>query len=112
MARPSPTGPIFSAVLALTFTWSIDRASSFALAHRWNVRRHLGRLRDDGGVHIGDGPPAHTHTVSRLGQEQRGVGAAKGGVGVGEMPSDVAQGGRSQQGVRDGVQQGIGIRMP
>jgi hypothetical protein len=50
IARPSPTGPSFSAVLALTLT-AVDlqaQQRGDALTHGRDVRRQPGRLGDDG----------------------------------------------------------------
>ena len=58
IARPSPTGPSFSAVLAFTLTWpGCDRQGlRDARAHGLDVRRQLRRLRDHGAVDVADLP--------------------------------------------------------
>lgn len=110
MARPSPTGPIFSAVLAFTLICSGAMPSTSARrAHGRDVRGHLGRLGNDGAVQIADLPAGLAHAPVGLGQQHHGVRALELGRGVGEELADIAQRGRTQQGVGDGMRQGVGV---
>ena len=82
-----------------------------ALAHGRDVRTQLGRLRDHGAVDVADLEAGLAHAARDLGQQHQRVRAFETRVGVGEMAPDVAQRGRTQQRVGDGVQQHVGIRM-
>ncbi len=82
-----------------------------ALADGVAIRRELGRLRDHGAVHIADRPALRQHALARLPQQFARICALVARVCIGEMLADVAQPGRAQQSVGDGVQQHVGIGM-
>lgn len=73
--------------------------------------RQARRLGDHGAVHVDELPACGLHGAQGFGQQHGRIGAFELGVGVGEMAANVAQAGRAQQCVGDGVQQGVGIRM-
>ena len=113
IASPRPTGPIFSAVFALTLTWSSATASASAsrCAHRRQVRREFRRLRDDGGVDIADLPAGAADPARRFGEQRDRIGALEALVGIGEMLADIAKRGGTEQRIGDRMTQRIGVGM-
>ena len=79
--------------------------------HPRDVRRHLRRLRDDGGIDVADAPAALLQLLGDAAQQDAAVDAGKRRVGVREMAADVAQPRRAQQRVADRVQQHVGVGM-
>ena len=75
------------------------------------MRHELGCLGDHRAVHIANLKSFGPHAPRRLGQQHTRVGALERQVGVGKMRANVAQRRSAQQGVGDGVQQHIGVRV-
>ena len=75
------------------------------------MRGQLGFLGDDGAVNIAKLPALRTHTACRLLQQHEGVCAFEFHRRVGEMTPDVAQACGPQNGIGNGVQQHVSIRM-
>ena len=76
------------------------------------MRLQLRCLCYDDSVHVADGKPCRADKPSRLGQEFPAVCARIVWVGIGKMLPDVAKRRRSEEGVGNGVQQHIRIRVP
>ena len=74
--------------------------------------RQFGGLGNDGAVYIADGIAFGAYPTRHFAQQCRRVRAFELCVGVREMAANIAQRGRTQQGISNGVQQSIGVRMP
>ena len=110
---PRPVKPMPSLVVNLTFTSSGARPTASA---RWRasvpVRAEPGLLADHRGVEVANGPAVLAEEAADLGQQLDRVGVAPALVAVGVVLADVAQAGRAQQGVDDGVGEGVRVRAP
>ena len=82
-----------------------------AFAHGLAMRLHLGLFADQSDVHIDDAPAARRHALSRVNQEAVRRGALPLRIAGREMVADVAVGDRAKNGVGQGVQARIGVRM-
>src|SRR5579872_4068519 len=71
----------------------------------------LGTLEDHGGIHVDDLEPSGFRQLSGVAEEDETVAAFPTRVGVGEMHSDIAQCGRAQNGIGDGVRQHVRVRV-
>ena len=80
-------------------------------AHGGDVRRQLRRLRDDRGIHVPWFKARLTQDTAHLPQKGQAVCALITRVAVREMPAYVAQCRRPQQGIHDGVDQNVRIRV-
>ena len=76
------------------------------------MRRQAWRLGDHGAVYIGDLPALRAYGLRRTGKQHARISALPTRIGVGKMATDVAQRRGAEQGIGDGVQQHIGIRVP
>ena len=63
------------------------------------MRRHLRRLGDDGGIHIGYLPTFSLHQSKRMAQQRPAISAFELGIGIGEVLTNVAQGSGAKQGI-------------
>ena len=79
--------------------------------HLRDVRRHLRRLGNEGGIHVADAPAGFAHQMQGLAQQDAAVDVLVLRLGVGEMAPDVAQRRRPQQRIANGMQQHIRIGM-
>ena len=73
------------------------------------MRGHLGGLRHDGGIEVANIPARGAHTSRSLLKQGHGISAFELWLGIGKMTADVPQCRRPQQGVGDGMEQGVGI---
>ena len=76
------------------------------------MRGQFGFLGHDGAVQIDQLETCRTHAAHGFGQQYDGAGTVKLRIRIGKMATNIAQGGRAQHGIGDGVQEHIGIRMP
>ena len=74
--------------------------------------RHFRRLGDDGAIDIDDRIAGFAHLFCRLAQEQPAIRTLVAGIGIGKMPANITQTRCTEQGIGDGVQQHIGVRVP
>ena len=73
------------------------------------MRRHLGRLGNDGGIDLLWGEPQALEFDNHIAQQDPAVRVFVGRRAIGKMPADIPQARGAQQGIADGMQQGIGI---
>src|SRR5439155_18381945 len=79
------------------------------LLHGVTMRRQLRRLEHDRAVDVGDDPPGVAHPRHHRGEEREAVGAAPGGIGVGEVHADVAEPGGPEERVGHRMGHDVGI---
>ena len=79
--------------------------------HPLNVRAHPRRLGDDRGVEIGDPQATRRDRIAHASQQHAAVDAPVLLVRIREMPPYVAQPGRTEDRVTDGMNQHITVRM-
>lgn len=98
MPSSRPTKPSRSPVLALTLTQSRGNTevTGDARHHGRNMRCHLWSLRIDGRIDVDDPPPSLTQQLLDSVQQDATVDAAISLIGIGKMPSDIAQPGSAQ----------------
>lgn len=77
--------------------------------HRELVRADLGALQNDGRVEIDHRPPLRVRTPYGLLKEHGGVLRLVAGIGVREELPDVRESERTQNRVRDGVEEGVPV---
>ena len=82
------------------------------LAHRRDMGRQFGGLAKQRGVDVAQLVAVAGQNGGNLAGQRQRVSALVGGVGIGKMFADIAQGSRAQHGIHNGVQQNIGIGMP
>jgi hypothetical protein len=105
MPSPLPANPRPSVVVAFTFT----------LEGSHHFRGHFGKLGllgHDGGIDIHDVKSFLTDHRSNPFQQYRAPNTAVLEVSVRKVSSDIAVGNRSQEGISNGMQKDICIRMP
>lgn len=78
-------------------------------AHARNVRCQARRLGHHGAVDVANLVASRAHPAGCFSQQHGRIRATEGGVGVWKMRANVAQTGRAQQGIGDGVQQHVGV---
>ena len=100
-------------VLPLTFTQSVLDAEigGDVGGHGGDVRGDFGRLGDHRGIHIAHPPASGTHRGQRATQQYAAIGAAQTLVAIGKHAADIAETRGAEQGVGDGVQQRVGVRV-
>ena len=76
-----------------------------------DVWAYLGALGADGGVDVDDGVAVVGEELGYVAEEELAVDACIGGVGVGEVAADVAEGCCSEECVADGVDEDVGVAM-
>src|ERR1017187_5684173 len=81
------------------------------LANRLAVVLQLGRFQNYGGIHVDDAVAALPGQIVGVAQKDEAVRSLPARVGIGEVHADIAQRGRPQDGVGDGVGQHIGVGM-
>ena len=113
MPSPRPVKPIFSLVVALIATRSIDDAGDLgdARAHGVAVRADARRLAHHGDVEMRDPPAARAHALDRERQEPVGGGAAPLRIAGRKVHADVAVGERAEDRVDQRVQHDVGVGM-
>src|SRR5690606_35972302 len=72
----------------------------------------LGFLRMNRGIHIPYQPARSTYLFISMTQQHAAIGTLVFRIGVGEMAANIPQARSTQDGIGNGMQQGIGIRMP
>ncbi len=75
------------------------------------MRRQTRRLRNDAAVHIADLIALLAHPLRGLRQQLHRVCPRKTRIGVGKHAPDVAQSSGTEQGVDNGMRQGVGVRV-
>ena len=75
------------------------------------MRRHARRFGKDGGIHIPRRPARLSRQTDGFAQQKLAVGVTEALIGRREVLADVTQRGRTEDGVGDGVEQHVGIRM-
>ena len=80
--------------------------------HHGDVRSHLRRLRDDDCIHIADPIALISYQVQHFAQQNAAVDVLELRISVGKVTPYVAEGGRTQQRISDGMQQHVRIGMP
>ena len=75
------------------------------------MRRELGGLNDDGRVDVEQRVAGLAGEPDAMLQQEDGVGTLPLRVRVGEMPAEVSQGARPEDGVGQGVGQDVGVRV-
>jgi len=110
---PRPTKPIPSPRVALTLTAEDSDAQrpGKPIAHGRRCGAMRGALGDDRGVDVHDGEPGIVEHRRDAPDEVERVGVPPRLLGVGKVLADVAQAGRPQQRVDDGVGEDVGVRM-
>jgi hypothetical protein len=78
-------------------------------AHGLDVRRHLRRLGDDGGVDIADHIALGVDQTQHMAQQRTAVGTFEGRIGVGEVLADITQRAGAEQRIAQGMQQHVAI---
>ena len=73
------------------------------------MRQDFGSLGENHAIQIHDPPTGGRHAPPGLGEHFRGIPAAIGRIGVGKQLSDVAERGRSEEGIGDRVEEHVGI---
>ena len=73
------------------------------------MRRHLRRLRHDGGIDIADGVALCVNQSQHMTQQSTAIGTLEGGVGIGEMPADIAERRGAEQRITERMQQHIAV---
>lgn len=100
-----------------TFGFHADLVGFQAESYRYpagnarNVGSELRPFEPDGNVDIDDGVPGGSERLAHSTQEEQARSVLPTRRRVGEMPPDVAEGGRPQQGVTDGVGEHVAIGM-
>src|SRR5690606_25764217 len=90
--------------------WSSDVCSS-DLAHGLDVRCHLWRLSDDGGVDIPHLPALGLNQLEHMAQQHPAIGALELRIGVRKVLADIAQRHRAEQCIAERMQQHVAIGM-
>ena len=73
------------------------------------MRRHLRRLRHDGGIDIADAITLGLNQPENVAQQDAAIGALEGGVGIGKMPADVAKRRGAEQRITKRMQQHVAV---
>lgn len=79
--------------------------------HGLDVGPHLGGITDERAIDVAHLPAFLRDHALGFGEQLLAVGVLISRVGVGEVLADVAQAKRTQQGIDDGMGQGVGVRM-
>lgn len=82
-----------------------------ALPHQSLVGTQLGLLGENNGIHIDEGEPGFSYPLPSQLEHFGGISPPVGLVRVGKQLADIAQTGRAQQGIRQGMEQDIGVTM-
>lgn len=79
------------------------------LADFFLMSRELRFLSKDRAVEVNRLPTFFANALQRIGHENRGIGTSVRGIGIRKRIANISQSNRSQQSIRDGVQQDVGI---
>ena len=109
--RPSPTGPTRSAVLNFTETQSSARPSGSRqlFANRQTVILELGSLQNYSGIDVNNRVPLRLGQFLGVAQEHQAVAALPSRIGIGKVHADIAQRGRAEDGVGNGMSEHVGV---
>lgn len=79
--------------------------------HGRHMGHDLGSFQDQGAVHIAHGPAALTDQAHHFLQEHFTISTFPACIGIGEVLPDITQSNRAEQGITQGMEQYISVRM-